>query len=77
MINAIPDDNILASRRHRTSNREEETSIEGDLKETQHFATQWAIRQVANAWKADSKESTTRMRMLGGLQTRGNAELER
>lgn len=77
VIDTIPDDNILASRRHRASNREEQTPIEGDLEKAQHLATQRAVRQVANARKTYSKEGSTWMRMFGGLQARGNAEIER
>lgn len=68
MIDTIPDDNILASRRHRASNREEQTPIEGDLKKAQHLTTQRTVGQVANARKTHSKEGTTWMRMFGGLK---------
>lgn len=77
VIDTIPDDDILASRRHRASNREEQTPIEGDLKKAQNFATKRAVRQVANARKTHSKEGSTWMRMFAGLQARGNAERER
>lgn len=76
VIDTIPNDHILTPSGHRTSNREQQTTIECDFEKTQHFATQRTVGQIANARKSNGKESASRMRMLSGLQARSNAKSE-
>jgi len=73
VIHTVPDNHILASGGHRSSDREQQPTVKGDLEEAQHLSPQRAIRQIADPWESHGEEGTTRMRMFFRLQARCNA----
>jgi len=74
MVDLVPRDDILAAGSDRSTNREDQPTLERDLQQSQHATTEIVVGQVTNSWEAYGVIRLTRIRMLATLNPGRNAE---
>lgn len=76
MLDVLPDHDVFESGGGGSSNREEKPTIESDFEKAQDFTAGGVLGQITQAGKANSKEGSARVGVVGGLCAGGDAEIE-